>query len=444
MIATLESISPVHIGSGIAISPLEYWVQDVFVRLNMDALFADERFAEHSNSFIRAAGKHRYIGDLLPEELLCDHCRYWVPFAPQAGAHLAANRVDVHEFVKTSGRVFVPGSSIKGAVLSAAVHQVLCELYPKAAYRSKIEDLLRNPNGRHAMGELLDMVFGRFLKTPKDKTRSRVDSWLRVGDTGLAAPDRALHIVKTEVRGAKTGQNPPILYETLSAGKRFAFEIQAAPDLRWDIIDLLKIADRFYRMVWEKTMKSTVPGTGYLLRLGQGSSAYATSLLIFAEQHHIGPGIYRFFPPRTRKTAEGDAAMGWVLVDIQSDGARPSVRNAGSAMAPMPMPKVGIVPTRGKPTGSTAGRMMIKKARKRSAPVVLQRDSKAAGLLKQIEIIQAGDAFALERIVKAMDELDDENAQRTVAEALKKKLVATGTWKKHRLRPDIEFYLPHD
>lgn len=441
MIATLESISPVHIGSGIDISPLEYWIQDVFVRLNMDALFADERFAAHSNSFIRAAGKHRYIGDLLPEELLCDHCRYWIQFAPQAGAHLAANRVDVHEFVKTSGRVFVPGSSIKGAVLSAAVHQVLCELYPKAAYRSRIEDLLRNPNRRYAMDDLLDLIFGRFSKTPKDKKGVRFYPWLRIGDTGLAAPDRALHIIKTEVQGAKIGQNLPILCEALSAGKSFAFEIHTARDLRWDIVDLLKIADRFYRMVWEKTMKSTVPDTGYLLRLGQGSSAYATSLLIFAEQHHIGPGIYRFFPPRTRKTAEGDAAMGWVLIDIQSDGARASVRNTDSAMAPMPMPKARIVPTPSKPTGSTAGQMVIKKAPKR---LVLQRDSKAAGLLKQIEIIQAGDAFALERIVGAMDELDDENAQRTVAEALKKKLVAAGTWEKHRLRPDIEFYLAHD
>lgn len=440
MMATIESISPVHIGNGVHISPLEYWLQDVFVRLDMDALFSDDRFAAVSEQFIRAASGSRYIGDLIPEELFYDHCRYWIPFAPEAGAHLASNRVDVHEFVKTSGRVFLPGSSIKGAILSAAVHRVLCELYPKKSYQKKIEDLLHKPKGRFSFADMMDLVFGHFSSTPADKRDMRFYPWIRVSDTTLASPDQTLQIFKTEVQGAKTGQNLPILCEAVPPGKSFAVDIQTAPDLRWDIAGLLKIADQFYRAVWQRTMKNTAPQSGYLLRLGQGSSAYATSLLVFAEQHRIGSGIYRLFPPRTRKVAECDAAMGWVLIDLKNNGAR-SFTSGHSAMVSMPMPRPQTVSAGGALADSAPRQVIVKKAPKVQARVVLKRDSEAAGLLRQIGIVKASDAFGIERIVEAMDRLDDEEAQHTVAKALKKKLKEAGTWNKHRLRADIEFYL---
>lgn len=444
MIVEIESISPVHIGSGAKISPLEYWIQDVFVRLDMDALFKDHRFVSVSEKFTQASSKSRYIGDLLPETLFHDHCLYWVPFAPEAGAHLATNRIEVHEFVKTSGRVYLPGSSIKGAILSAAVHHVLCELYPKASHQKKIEDLLRNPTKRinnvNPIDLLMDLVFGHFSKSSEGKKGSRFYPWIKVSDTTLAAPDQTLQIVKTEVQGAKTGKALPVICEAVPMGKKFAVELQTAPDLRWNIHDLLKITDRFYRAVWERTMKDRAPENGCLLRLGLGSSAYATSLLVFAEQHGIGPAIYRLLPPRTRKVAEANAAMGWVLIEDQDNEDRSFISGSNEiTLTPMPMPKKVL--SGGALADSAPSQVTIKTPPKRPAPVVLKRDTRTAELLKQIELIRTDDAFGFQRLVEAMDNLEDENARRTVAEALKNKLVEAGTWNKHRLRTDIEFYL---
>jgi hypothetical protein len=444
MIVEIESISPVHIGSGAKISPLEYWIQDVFVRLDMDALFKDQRFAPVCEDFIQASAASRYIGDLLPETLFHDHCLYWVPFAPEAGAHLATNRIEVHEFVKTSGRVYLPGSSIKGAILSAAVHHVLCELYPKASHQKKIEDLLRNPtrrtNHQNPIDLLMNLVFGHFSKSAGGKKGSRFHPWIKVSDTTLATPDQALQIVKTEVQGAKTGKALPVICEAVRMGKNFAVELQSVADLRWNISDLLKIADRFYRAVWERTMPDNAPENGCLLRLGLGSSAYATSLLVFAEQHGIGPEIYRLLPPRTRKVAEANTAMGWVLIEDKDNEDRLFVSGANEMRStPMPMPEK--IPSSGALADPALSRVMIKTPPKRPAPVVLKRDTKTAELLKQIELIKTDDAFAFRRLVEAMDNLEDEHAQRTVAEALKNKLVEAGKWNKHRLRTDIEFYL---
>jgi hypothetical protein len=131
----------------------------------------------------------------------------------------------------------------------------------------------------------------------------------------MGFPERDLRIFLTKVDGARGDTSLPIVCEALDFEKNFQLEIKPADGFRWSMEELLKFTDRFYRKVWKKTNSTKKePEEGVLLRIGQGSSAYSTSLLLFAEQNNIGQEIYRFPRPRTSKQVEGDGSMGWVLL----------------------------------------------------------------------------------------------------------------------------------
>ncbi|MCM8826476.1 MAG: hypothetical protein NC904_03045 [Candidatus Omnitrophica bacterium] len=67
----LKILTAVHIGSGQEISPIEYiFYDDKFIRIDMDGLFTDPEFKPLQEKFINSAKFQRYIGDLLPKDLL--------------------------------------------------------------------------------------------------------------------------------------------------------------------------------------------------------------------------------------------------------------------------------------------------------------------------------------------------------------------------------------
>jgi hypothetical protein len=59
----------------------------------------------------------------------------------------------------------------------------------------------------------------------------------------------------------------------------------------------------------------------------------------------------------------------------------------------------------------------------------------------RIDIIQANDRIALERIVKGIESLENKNAQREAAGSVKEKLCTANLWNKHALRFNIGIFL---
>jgi hypothetical protein len=315
MIVDLETISPMHIGNGNEISPMEYLVGEVFTRIDLDSLLKDPEFEKHYEAFIKGAGNARYIGQYVPARLLSAHPAYRVPFTAEARAHLATNPIQVKEYFKSAGRVLVPGSSVKGAIFSALLFEVLTELWQAGPLRETITGILGKKEDRFKYTELQNLAFGAFSVSSSQGRKDRFFRWIDISDSSLGSPEENLRVFLTKVDGARGDSTLPIVCEALDAEKNFQLEIKTAADFRWSAEDLLQMTDRFYRIVWKKTNAGKPqPEDGILLRLGQGSSAYATSLLLFAERNRVPQDVYRYLPPRTSKQVEGEGNMGWVLL----------------------------------------------------------------------------------------------------------------------------------
>lgn len=320
----IKALSPIHIGSGNRISPLEYIstndekITDVFtedfVKLDMEGLFADPDFRPVMEKFISSAKQpgQRYIGNFLSPSLLFSHQLYKLSVSESAKGK---NIIEVNEFIKSTGKTFLPGSSIKGALLSAVIHSV--------AKKKNIRNL-------NKYEEILKEVLNEVSYTKN----GRFSHWLDVSDSNLLPPEKSLEI--SYVQAVDGQKSIPIVCETLKPSTEFEIEIKTEISTETKSIykfgklsckDILKTSDEFYRKVFEKSKyKPSISQYGFLLRLGQGSSVLCTSLLLLAEELGIigyniprPRGLSPLFPgktPVTTKLIGGKLPMGWAEVQV--------------------------------------------------------------------------------------------------------------------------------
>jgi len=304
----LKALSFIHIGSGEEISPSEYYIADGdFIRLDMDRLFLDPEFEPMMEKFISSAASQRYIGDLLPSDMLDRYPLYRIPIRGDAKSYMKTNRTVVKSFVKSAGRVYIPGSSIKGSLLSAMIWHVL---KGDKRIKEKIESWICD---RRVYQDLMDYAFRLLAGRDSPFRVGRFLHWLDVSDSNLKSPENCLEISLARVEGAQRGGKIPVLYEMLKPGQDFEFEIKPR-ETRYGVDEILRISNEFYGKVLERDKSENVPAEPNLIRLGQGSSAFSTSLLILAEE--LGITRYRVRPPRTRKRINGAFAMGWARIEI--------------------------------------------------------------------------------------------------------------------------------
>lgn len=158
----IEVISPVHIGSGGAISPIEYLVEDEFYRADMDRIFEDERF--NNEEFIEnAKGGSLYLGRFGPE-LAKEHVRYALDISESTRTNLlrliGGPSSEVREHIKTKDAVYIPGSSLKGAIRTAILWKALKD----SRILQTAKNIIRKQgkvNPKKADEEIEKMVFGR-------------------------------------------------------------------------------------------------------------------------------------------------------------------------------------------------------------------------------------------------------------------------------------------
>jgi len=316
----IKILSPVHIGSGEEITPIEYLITDnKFIKIDMDSLFTDEEFKQKQliEDFIKKSSEgNRYIGDIVSNDLLKKHTLYSIDISNTAQEYIKSHKINIRAFIKSANRVYIPGSSLKGSILSGVIEQILSK---KNINRfNNYEDHLRDVLNEITNGEKL----GRFSK------------WLDVRDSELKSVEESLEVVKTEIIGARTNEAIPVLYEALKTGMEFETEIRTQSQK--DEKELLEIASNFYKEVYkkeknffkEKNINVQLPqlsNNTYILRLGQGSTAWSTSFLILAEELNIRNYTIqrsRFHrisgPPRTRKLVSGTISMGWVEIKIEN------------------------------------------------------------------------------------------------------------------------------
>ncbi len=118
----LTALSPVHIGDGNRLTPWDFAVTDRFYRVNLDSLFSDPGL--NQERFRREVRSRDFRWDSFAPELAAKHALYALPVASYAvrSALLSRRRrQEVYEFVKSGGKPFVPGSSLKGALRTAVL-----------------------------------------------------------------------------------------------------------------------------------------------------------------------------------------------------------------------------------------------------------------------------------------------------------------------------------
>lgn len=310
---SLRTLTPVHIGSGAEIPPSEYWYDGKsrqVRRLNLASLSRDPDFLPHLEKFVAEAAQARQIQSFVPQEVLRKHIRYSITAAPNPPYPIKAQ-------VQSGGRLVIPGSSVKGSLLSAVLWRQLRNLsQDRPDLRAQIEKALSESNNKQTgrlYNDLLAVALGSFC----GQADNRFLKWLSVSDSNLLPASGNMAVVLVQVAGTK--KDLPALMEVIRSGVTVALELdqpQGGCQNRTPTVsieEVLATADSFYRRVWQKTQTQPPPTGGWLVRLGQGSGAWATSLLLLADdlqmQHR-----YQVKPPKTRKLINGTESLGWVLL----------------------------------------------------------------------------------------------------------------------------------
>jgi CRISPR-associated protein Csm5 len=376
----IETLSPVHVGNGREITPIEYVVEgDNFYRIDVDGMLRDtKRFSRESFlEFVEdAVSMHKtpYLGDF-NRDLAKSHQRYKLRLLEKINEDRPPH---IKEYVKISDRFYIPGSSIKGAILSALYWRLLKDSckddpdiekiveacltkdystlmgYQNTAYSRFI---VARWNSKYKRNEfqfaqiLTNILFEsliaeeertRYIETRKGKAERehiinniKFAPWLQVTDT-QAIPAENACVSLCKVFGAR--RDISVVYELLRPKSRlnFEFSVQKAG---LGVHDILDISTRFYQRVLEVDKKwceknrifvsYSAIGDGSIMRLGQGSTSLATSLIILSEDLGIEEKylqswkVSRYLTePKTRKIVfEGGKPkypLGWVKVRLKN------------------------------------------------------------------------------------------------------------------------------
>lgn len=334
----LRTLSPIHIWSGDDISPLEYVVDgNYFYRVDLEKIFSEPKNREEFIKFVES--KKRYFGDF-NKDLGKENFRY------KLEAHFTPGNM-IKEFIKTSDRFYIPGSSVKGSILSAIYWHVLWERAedddiwdlvaaclrgsPLDGFKGKEKCRKYISRGKNAHMETLENIVFDFIgMNEKDPKFSQ---WLQVSDSTTTEKG---FVGECEVYGSRMESIP---MELLKRGTTLKLDIKEQRS-RFSLDKILEITNEYYEYVYgdetdwceEKGVEiSDVKHTGKLIRIGQGSSSFSTSLLTLAKdfenegekdivKDYINRWIKRGYRdgifPRTKKFVVLDKrySMGWAEI----------------------------------------------------------------------------------------------------------------------------------
>ncbi|RLF37521.1 MAG: type III-A CRISPR-associated RAMP protein Csm5 [Thermoplasmata archaeon] len=116
------ALSPIHVGSGEEITPVEYVVDDAFHRIDMDSLFEDPEFDRER--FLKGLEGTFYLGTEF-SEVAKRHRMYTIDLSDTTKKLFMERKPKVREFIRSCGRAYIPGSSLKGAIRTAILWYVL-------------------------------------------------------------------------------------------------------------------------------------------------------------------------------------------------------------------------------------------------------------------------------------------------------------------------------
>ncbi|AFK21708.1 type III-A CRISPR-associated RAMP protein Csm5 [Pyrococcus sp. ST04] len=125
----MRVISPLHIGNGNELTPVDFYpAKDRIYVLDVDKLISDlvKLGVEYDEllDFLKSPGESWYIWKHYLERYHLNPAHY-SRYSLKIKGELGKRSSGIREFIKTNGKPYIPGSSIKGAIRTAVMYKVL-------------------------------------------------------------------------------------------------------------------------------------------------------------------------------------------------------------------------------------------------------------------------------------------------------------------------------
>jgi len=217
----ITGISPVFIGSGDLYSQLDYIVEDQKVHLlNFNALLGDiplNLIDDLTKNILDNFSNNRWEGDV--KAFLEEYDLDWRKHVEQSHDLIGEiGKNELHQFIKTSDRLYIPGSSVKGAIRTCILFSILTN---NPTFRNREEsNVLRYFNDRS-----IRQLIGTSAK--EDLLRALI-----ISDLHLSDPKNNTKIVESSVYHLENKESTiPIFYEVLDKGFRGSGSIKIDKNL---------------------------------------------------------------------------------------------------------------------------------------------------------------------------------------------------------------------
>jgi len=204
----ITGISPVFIGSGDLYSQLDYIVEDQKVHLlNFNSLLGDillNLIDDLTKNILDNFRNNRWEGDV--KSFLEEYGLDWKKHVKQTHDLIGEiGKNELHQFIKTSDRLYIPGSSVKGAIRTGVLFSLL-----------KNNPTIRDREESNVLRYFNDRNIQELIRT------SAKDDLLRaliVSDLHLSDPKNNTQIVESSVYHLENKEfTIPIFYEVLDKG----------------------------------------------------------------------------------------------------------------------------------------------------------------------------------------------------------------------------------
>jgi len=356
MKCTIQTITPVHIGNGKDYGPSEYYLskstkgKPILVKTDLNQVFTSLP-EDKKDEFIQHLTDHTFrLEDYLKNVLGKKPPQIKKYLAPL----LCKNPNIINEHIKTVEKPYIPGSSIKGAIRTAMLHNII-------AYKD-IKEIRKLIQRNRVNFWKSQKFYDQFFSNPrKNDPKYNILKFLQVTDTGTV-PYPSIYSIVTFKAGerrnelySRGGKTVYVYAETIGTGKKLEFEINSdySPKLHRDLylqdkeqylhikkvkeflfkfsrdyinheigfaqkysIDLL---EKFYSQLESKNDPESP-----LMRIGYGSGFLSTTTGLRLKEEDpetyemVRKTFRRAYPfefPKTRKlTAERKTPLGWVKV----------------------------------------------------------------------------------------------------------------------------------
>jgi len=300
----LKTISPVFIGTGQIISRAEIALENNILYVASIEKMANKIDHDRLNKLIKKAVTQKKSDHQELEEIIKEGYIYRVI----TGKNVTDISLELKEHIKVNNNLYIPGSSIKGSILSAIINTSLTDLAEfSQAFQEFVQDIA---NKKFKDRDINNALIGIAFQWLKDKNqliekykhigpneikslgKSRFDRWIQVTDTTLAKIEKYGVILPIERKGGK-GAPPPILLEMIRRNKELEFEMNLLnQNQEVKLKQILKIVDEYYTKIFEKELDwCTEREIGlvnkelqkeedeFLLRIGFGTGNTAISLI---------------------------------------------------------------------------------------------------------------------------------------------------------------------